>query len=309
LLKKISKVIQKPETVVLWANWKGYLNWLPDNVYLNIMYLTRMKKKLDLKSPKTFNEKLQWLKLHDRYPKYIQMVDKYEAKEYVANRIGSEYIIPTYGVWDSFDEINIEMLPNQFVLKCTHDCGGLVICRDKKNFDIEAAREKINRCLKRNYFYNGREWPYKNVKPRVIAETYMEDPSSVVLKDYKLYCFNGKPEFVQLSEGMEKHSTASMAFLTLDWERLPFERSDFLRIHKIPPQPLNLELMKSFAEELSQGHSFLRVDLYEINGRVYFSELTFSPTSGFIPIQPPEYDLQIGRLLELPNKPTIKRVL
>jgi hypothetical protein len=309
LLKKISKVIQKPETVVLWANWKGYLNWLPDNVYLNIMYLSRMKKKLELKSPKTFNEKLQWLKLYDRHPKYIQMVDKYEAKEYVANRIGSEYIIPTYGVWDSFNEINIEMLPNQFVLKCTHDCGGLVICRDKKNFDIEAAREKINRCLKRNYFYNGREWPYKNVKPRVIAETYMEDPSSVVLKDYKFYCFNGKPEFVQLSEGMEKHSTASMAFLTLDWERLPFERSDFLRIHKIPPQPLNLELMKSFAEELSQGHSFLRVDLYEINGRVYFSELTFSPTSGFIPIQPSEYDLQIGRLLELPNKPTIKRVM
>ncbi|ULT56201.1 glycosyl transferase [Neobacillus drentensis] len=309
MLEKINKIIKQPQKIILWANWKGYLNWLPDKAYLNIMYISRMKKKLDLNNPKTFNEKLQWLKIYDRNPKYIQMVDKYEAKKYITEKIGPDFIIPTYGVWDSFDDINIERLPDQFVLKCTHDCGGLVICRDKKTLDMESARSKINRCLQRNYFYNGREWPYKNVKPRVIAEKYMRDPSSIVLKDYKFYCFNGKPEFVQLSQGMEKHSTASMAFLNLDWERLPFERSDFLRIDKIPPKPLNFELMKTFAEELSQGHLFLRVDLYEINGRVYFSELTFSPTSGFIPIQPPEYDLQVGRLLELPKNTNIKKVL
>ncbi|MBI0577475.1 glycosyl transferase [Neobacillus cucumis] len=302
MLKKMYKIIKQPQKIVLWANWKGYMNWLPDKIYLNIMYISRMKKKLDLKHPKSFNEKLQWLKIYDRHPKYIQMVDKYEVKKYIKEKVGSEYIIPTYGVWNSFDDINFEMLPDQFVLKCTHDCGGLVICRDKRTFDIEAARNKINSCLKRNYFYNGREWPYKNIKPRVIAEKYMEDPTSIVLKDYKFYCFNGKPGFVQLSEGMERHSTASMAFLTLEWERLPFERSDFLRINNIPSKPLNFELMKSLAEKLSEGHLFLRVDLYEINGKVYFSELTFSPTSGFIPIKPIEYDEQIGRLLALPNK-------
>ncbi|MFB5283679.1 ATP-grasp fold amidoligase family protein [Peribacillus sp. Hz7] len=302
MLNKINGIIKKPEKAVLWANWKGYLNWLPDKIYLNIMYKSRMKKKLNLKNPKTFNEKLQWLKIYDRHPKYIQMVDKYEVKKYITEKIGPDYIIPTYGIWNSFDEINFATLPNQFVLKCTHDCGGLIICRDKSTFDIEIARNKINRCLKRNYFYNGREWPYKNVKPRVIAEKYMEDPSSIVLKDYKFYCFNGKPEFVQLSQGMEKHSTASMAFLTLEWGRLPFERSDFLRIHKLPPKPLNFELMKSLAEKLAEGHLFLRVDLYEINENVYFSELTFSPTSGFIPIIPHEYDEQVGRLLVLPNK-------
>ena len=302
MLNKINGIIKKPEKVVLWANRKGYLNWLPDKIHLNTMYKLIMKKKLDLKNPKTFNEKLQWLKMYDRHPKYVQMVDKYEAKKYVTEKIGPEYIIPTYGVWNSFDEINFEILPNQFVLKCTHDCGGLVICRDKSSFDMEMARKKIDRCLKRNYFYYGREWPYKNVKPRVIAEKYMQDPSSIVLKDYKFYCFNGKPEFVQLSQGMEKHSTASMAFLTLEWVRVPFERSDFLRINTIPPKPLNFELMKSIAEKLSEGHIFLRVDLYEINARVFFSELTFSPTSGYIPIQPPEYDEQVGRLLVLPNK-------
>ena len=257
LLNKINGIIKKPEKAVLWANWKGYLNWLPDKIYLNIMYKSRMNKKLNLKNPKTFNEKLQWLKVYDRHSKYIQMVDKYEVKKYITEKIGPDYIIPTYGVWNSFDEINFDMLPNQFVLKCTHDCGGLVICRDKSSFDMEMARNKIDRCLKRNYFYNGREWPYKNVKPRVIAEKYMEDPSSIVLKDYKFYCFNGKPEFVQLSQGMEKHSTASMAFLTLEWERLPFERSDFLRINTLPPKPLNFELMKSLAEKLSEGHLFL----------------------------------------------------
>src|SRR4051812_46457707 len=188
MLKLINRIIERPALIILWACQLGWLNWLPDKIYLRMLYRIRMKKKLNWKNPKTFNEKLQWLKLHDRQQKYNSMVDKYEAKQYVSDRIGSEYIIPTYGVWDSFEEINFDMLPDQFVLKCTHDCGGLVICRDKNTFDIEKAREKITKCLKRNYYYHTREWPYKGVKPRVIAEKYMEDSSSVVLKDYKFYC-------------------------------------------------------------------------------------------------------------------------
>jgi hypothetical protein len=306
MLKLIDRIIKRPALLILWACHLGWLNWLPDEIYLNMLYRIRMKKKLNLKDPKTFNEKLQWLKIHDRHPNYNNMVDKYEAKRYVASRIGSEYIIPTYGVWDSFEQINFDLLPDQFVLKCTHDCGGLVICRDKSTFDIEKAREKITKCLKKNYYYHTREWPYKHVKPRVIAEKYMEDASSVVLKDYKFYCFNGKPEFVQLSEGMENQRTASMAFLTLNWERQPFERNDFFPITKLPAKPLNLELMKSFAEQLSEGHTFLRVDLYEIQGKVYFSELTFFPTSGFIPIKPEKRDEYIGNLLTLPNNQMMK---
>ncbi|WP_026567973.1 ATP-grasp fold amidoligase family protein [Bacillus sp. UNC41MFS5] len=306
MLKRINRVIKKPMLPILWACHLGWLNWLPDKVYLKMLFRIRMKKKLDWKNPKTFNEKLQWLKIHDRHPKYNKMVDKYEAKQYVASQIGSEYIIPTYGVWDSFEQIDFDQLPNQFVLKCTHDCGGLVICRDKSTFDIEKAREKINKCLKRNYFYHTREWVYKDVKPRIIAEKYMKDASSVVLKDYKFYCFNGKPEFVQLSEGMENQRTASMAFLTLEWEREPFVRNDFFPIEKIPAKPIHFELMKSFAEQLSQGHTFLRVDLYEINGKVYFSELTFFPTSGFIPIKPEKNDEYIGKRLQLQNHQVVK---
>ncbi|WP_251434051.1 ATP-grasp fold amidoligase family protein [Mesobacillus maritimus] len=302
MLKLINKLLKNPRYIVFGANRRGYLNWLPDSIYLKIMYRATMGEKLNLNNPKTYNEKLQWLKINDRRPEYNQMVDKYEVKKYVAEKIGSEFIIPTYGVWDSFDEIEFDNLPNQFVLKCTHDSGGLVICRDKKKLDLNMAREKINRSLKRNYYYNGREWPYKNVKPRIIAEEYMEDHSGTELMDYKFYCFNGMPKLLYLSRGLENHATASISFLTLDWKRAQFERSDYKPFEKIPPKPQNYEKMLLFAEKLSKGFPFLRVDLYEINGRIYFSELTFFPCSGFLPFEPIEYDRQVGLLLELPKK-------
>jgi hypothetical protein len=305
MLGQIKKIIEEPKRVVCGADQRGYLNWLSDKTYLKVMYKVNVGQKLNFKKPKTFNEKLQWLKIYHRQPEYTKMVDKYEVKQYVAEQIGLEYIIPTHGVWDSFDEIDFDMLPNQFVLKCTHDSGGLVICRDKNSFDIDAARKKINRSLGRNYFYNGREWPYKNIKPRIIAEKYMEDYSGTELMDYKFYCFNGKPEFLYLSHGLENHETASISFLTLDWKRASFERSDYLPFKKIPSRPLNFEKMKLIAEQLSKSHPFLRVDLYEINGQLYFSELTFFPCSGHLPFKPIEYDMEIGKLLKLPNETNI----
>ncbi|MCQ9281070.1 glycosyl transferase [Priestia aryabhattai] len=305
MLKQIKKVIKEPKRAVFGADQRGYLNLLPDKTYLKIMYKANVGQKLNLTKPITFNEKLQWLKIYNRQPEYTQMVDKYEVKQYVAEKIGLEYIIPTYGVWDSFNEIDFNVLPNQFVLKCTHDSGGLVICRDKSVFDIDAARKKINKSLKRNYFYNGREWPYKDLKPRIIAEKYMEDSSGDQLMDYKFYCFNGKPEFLYLSHGLENHSTASISFLTLNWKRAPFERSDYLPFKEIPPKPSNFKEMKLLAEKLSKGLPFLRVDLYEINGQLYFSELTFFPCSGHLPFKPMKYDREIGKLLKLPNETNI----
>ena len=163
----------------------NFLKFIPDESYLKLLYFIRMKKILNLKNPKTFNEKLQWLKLNDRKSQYSLMVDKYEAKKYVQSSIGEQYIIPTYGVWNSFNEIDFNSLPNKFVLKCTHDSGGVVICQDKELLNIELAKQKINKSLKCNFYYVGREWPYKNVKPRIIAEKYLEDKSTSDLKDYK----------------------------------------------------------------------------------------------------------------------------
>ncbi len=275
---------------------------LSDEFYLKVRYFHVFGKRLNLKSPKGFNEKLQWLKLYDRKPEYTTMVDKYAVKQYVAERIGEQHIIPTLGVWDNFDEINFDMLPNQFVLKCTHDSGGLVICRDKALLNKEEAKNKITSSLKRDYYMCGREWPYKDVTRRIIAEKYMEDTnSSNGLVDYKFYCFNGLPKFLYVSEGLENHSTASISFLTPDWQFAPYKRTDYKPLNVLPAKPKNFDYMLEIASKLSEGIPFLRVDLYEINGEMYFSELTFSPCSGFMPFENSEHDIEIGNMLVLPS--------
>lgn len=281
---------------------KKATNILPDRLFIRLEYFRNLGYFPNLKHPKTFNEKLQWLKLYDRKPEYTGMVDKYEAKRYVAERIGREYIIPTLGVWDSFDQIDFDSLPNQFVLKCTHDSGGLVICRDKTKLDVESARKKITNSLKRNYFWQSREWAYKDVKPRIIAEQYLEDAENKQLLDYKFYCFNGKPEFLYLSKGLEDHATASISFFDFDFKEMPFHRSDFKQFSESPKKPEKFEKMVQLAEELSRDIPFLRVDLYQVNGKIYFSELTFVPCAGMMPFEPVSADNEIGKLLKLPPK-------
>ncbi len=281
---------------------KKVLRILPDQAYINLKYFYHFKKLPNLKNPQTFNEKLQWLKLHDRKDIYTKMVDKYEAKKYVGELLGEEYIVPNYGVWDSFDDINFDELPNQFVLKCTHDCGGLVICRDKAKLDIEAARVKINKCLKTNYFWECREWPYKNVKPRIIAEKYMAEDFNNGLIDYKFYCFGGKVKFLYVSEGLENHETAKISFLTPDWEFADFGRLDYESHSKLPEKPKNYKKMIEIAEALSKDNAFLRVDLYEVEEKIYFSELTLTPASGLMPFNPSIWDKKLGDLVHLPKK-------
>ena len=296
---RILKLLKNPQKILLSLSYRGVFNFLPDNVYLKLMYKLNIGQKLDLKNPKTFNEKIQWLKLNDRKDIYTTMVDKYEAKKYVADLIGEEYIIPTLGVWDKFEDIDFDKLPNQFVLKCTHDSGGLVICRDKSSLDIESAKKKINKCLKRNYYKLGREWPYKNVRPRIIAEKYMQEKENISLRDYKFYCFNGKVNYLYISEGLENHSNAKISFLSPDWNFAPFNRSDYKPFDKLPEKPVKFDEMLKLSSNISEPYAFIRVDLYNINDNIYFSEFTFSPCSGFMPFTPVEWDEKIGNLLKI----------
>lgn len=274
---------------------------IPDELYLKLKFRQRMGKKLNLKNPQTFNEKLQWLKLHDRKPIYSTMVDKYEAKEYVANIIGEKYIIPTLGVWDSFDEIDFDSLPNQFVLKCTHDSGGLVIVKDKSKLDIPEAKKKIDGRMKKSYFWHGREWAYKAVKPRVIAEQYMEDTETQELRDYKFFTFGGKVKALFIaSDRQKKDVDTKFDFFDANGNHL-----DVRNGHPnadIPPElPQNFEEMKRLAEILSKGSIQMRVDFYEINGRTYFGEMTLCHWNGFTPFDPEEWDYTFGSWINLPE--------
>lgn len=274
---------------------------IPDKIYLKLMYRHRMKKKLNLKKPQTFNEKLQWLKLYNRNPEYTKMVDKYEAKKYVADIIGEEYIIPTLGVWNNVEDIEFESLPNQFVLKCTHDSGGVIICKDKKNFNIENAKKKLKDSLKQNFYYKGREWPYKNVKPRIIAEKFMYDENTEDLNDYKFMCFNGQVKCSFTCTERRSSSGLKVTFFDKEWHKMPFERH-YPSSNKEIKKPINYDLMLRISEKLSQDMDFVRVDLYEINGKVYFGELTFFPGCGMEEFIPDKWDNILGSWLALPKK-------
>ena len=301
------KLLGNPNKLVVVLSEYKIGKLFSDKFYLKSLYKYRTGKKLNLKNPKGFNAKLQWIKLYDRNPLYTTMVDKYEVKKYIAEKIGEQYVIPNLGVWDKFEDIDFSSLPNQFVLKCTHDSGGLIICRDKSKLDIEKARANITSSLKSNYYYSSREWPYKNVKPRIIAEAYMDDfqPGEEGygggLTDYKFFCFNGEPKMLYISRGLENHKTAQISFYDLECNRMPFKRTDFAGIKGDIKKPQTIDEMIKIAEKLAKevGCAFSRVDLYEINGKVYFSEFTFFPCSGLIPFDPPEWDEKIGEWVDL----------
>lgn len=277
------------------------LRLIPDKYYLKLKYKNKTGKKLNLDAPVTFNEKLQWLKLNDRNSIYTAMVDKYNVKEYVSRIIGKQYIIPTIGVFDSFSDIDFKILPNQFVIKCTHDSGGLVVVDDKENFDINLARKKINSYLKTNYYYRGREWPYKNVKPRILVEKYMIDKKTNELRDYKFFCFNGtvkffKVDFNRFIKHQANYYDRNATLLRFGEATCPPDYKKEIIM------PNNLKKMIQLAEKLSDGIPFVRVDFYDVNGGIYFGEMTFFPASGFGKFIPEEWDAIIGDMLKLPTK-------
>ncbi len=275
---------------------------LSDSTLIKLKWKLCMDYPLNLDNPKTYNEKIQWLKLHDRKPVYTTMVDKYEAKKYVAKIIGEEYIIPTIAVYDRVEDINFDALPDQFVMKCTHDSGGLVICKDKSKLDKEAALKTLNRFLHRRYYYQNREWPYKNVKPRIIVEKYMEDEKTKELRDYKFFCFDGviKALFIA-SDRQAKDEVTKFDFFDAEFIHLDIKNGHPNASAPIE-KPETFEEMKKLAEKLSQHIPHLRVDFYEVNGKAYFGELTFSHWSGFVPFEPREWDEKFGEWIKLPNK-------
>lgn len=281
---------------------RGMARLLPDKLYLSIKFRTHMGYWMDWKNPKTFSEKLQWLKVYDRHQEYTKMVDKVTAKEYVADIIGQEYIIPTLAVYDNAEEIDFGKLPNQFVLKCTHDSGGIVVCHDKSKLDCKAAREKLRKALKHTYVVQNREYPYINVPRRIIAEQYMEDESGYELKDYKFFCFDGEPKalFVASDRGVKDEET-KFDFFDMEWNHLPFTNGHPNSNKQIVCPP-NFEKMKEVASKLSAGIPHVRVDLYNVNGKVYFGELTFFHWGGTVPFEPAEWDYKFGEWLRLPNK-------
>lgn len=296
--RKILKAITIPNYVInaIYHRVAPFIK--DDETAVKISYILAMHKRLNLGNPRSFNEKLQWLKLHDKHPEYTQMVDKIEAKKIAAKIIGEEHIIPTLGVWDKFEDIDFDKLPNQFVLKCNHDSGGVVICKDKTQLDIEAARKKINKCLHRNPFWATREYPYKNVKPRILAEKFMVDESGVELKDYKFYCFNGEPVIFFIAAG--RNTNLTYDFYDLDFNHLPFHQGRPWAETSLQ-KPKNLDRMIDFARKLSKGITQVRMDFYDINGDIYFGEYTFFDGSGCIPFEPVEWDYKLGDLLILPH--------
>lgn len=277
-------------------------NYGPEDTYLKYVFKHCVGYPLNLDNPQTFNEKIQWLKLNNRKPEYTDMVDKIDAKKYVESLIGSEYIIPTIGTWDSVDEIGWDSLPNQFVMKCSHDSGGIIVCKDKSKLNIEEARRKLTDGWVSNYYKYYKEYPYREVKPRLIAEEYMEDESGYELKDYKIFCFDGEPKFLFVAtDRQKKGEEVKFDFFDLEWNHIPV-RNGHENAKSPIPKPKNFELMLELARKLSKGKTHVRVDLYNCNGKIYFGELTFFHFSGLTSFVPQEWDYKFGEYFNLPIK-------
>ena len=285
---------------------RGFFRNMSDEDFITMRYNSYFNEPLDLNDPKTLNQKLQWLKLYDRNPRYPSLVDKYEAKTVVGSIIGQDHIIPTYGVWDKVDDIDVSSLPDRFVIKTTHDCGTSIVCRDKSRFDIEKYRPMLEKSLSGTYYTIGREWPYRDLKPRIIAEEYRVDDSTVPeekqeLSDFKFYCFDGYADCVMICFDRASGDT-KFYFFNDRWELLRINRRgkaappDFTL-----PRPACLDQMFAIARKLSEGIPFVRVDLYQSDNQVLFGEMTFYPQSGWDPNYLPESDLYFGNLIDLPK--------
>lgn len=297
ILQMAGRFIVDPKIRFGYFTKLGLFDHWTDEKFLKKKYYLQTGKKLDMDHPQSFNEKLQWLKLHDRKPIYTVMVDKYAAKGYVSKRIGEDYIIPTLGVWERFEDIDFGQLPSQFALKCTHDSGGVIICQDKALFDFQKARKQLGRSLKRNYFYEGREWPYKNVQPRIIAEKYLMDESGTELKDYKIFCFHGEPKLIQVDFG--RFHVHKRNLYTTDWKYIDasinFPNDPNTQILR----PEKLDKMLEIAGMLSEGIPHVRVDLYSIGRKIFFGELTMYHGGGMEKFTPESLGDEMGKWLEL----------
>lgn len=300
-IKKIQKGVTNPRFVLDLLAVRLCSKWLQDKPYLKMRFKLNMGYPLDLDNPRTFNEKMSWIKLYDRRPVYTQMADKYTAKQFVSERVGKEYVVENLAQVNKWEDIDINALPNQFVIKCTHDSSGVSICKDKSSFDFEKARKKIEQSYKCNYFWNCREWPYKNIQPKIIIDRYLDDHTGNELRDYKFWCFNGKPVYMYCTI---KGKGIFENFYDMDFNIVPIDHG-FPRNVPEFNKPNNFELMKELATKLSDGVPFVRVDFFDVEGKVYFGEFTFFDWGGLRPFNG-DWDEKLGELLQLPKIKTIE---
>lgn len=298
----LKQLIIDPATRFYYFSAHGFYHSMSDEEYIKRLWKYKMGTELNLKNPTTLCEKLQWLKIYDHNPRYTKLADKYEIKKTVANIIGEEHVIPLLGVWDSFDEIDFAELPNQFVLKTTHDSGSFMVCKDKKTFDIKRARKRFKKALKRNFYWSGREWQYKNIPPRIIAEQYIDSLGQPDSVEYKLTCMNGEVKFSTVCTGI---AHAGYEDRTNDHFDRNFKPMPWYTYYKNSTKPVELPVqihdMIKYAEILSKDIPYVRVDFYLVDGNVYFGEMTFCTWDGFLIFNPPEWDTILGDMLELPN--------
>lgn len=300
-MKKLLRFAVSPDYRFLVLANRGRKGKVPDEAFLKRLYRIHMGRELNLEKPTTYTEKLQWLKLYDHRPEYTRMVDKYAAKQYVAEKIGEEYVIPLLGVWDRVEDIDFAALPDRFVLKTTHDSGGIVVCKDKAKLDIADAKKKLRYFLSRNYYDRNREWPYKNVPRRIIAESYMEDSRQGELRDYKFFTFGGVPKVLYIAQGRGLGGETVADFFDMEFNHLSFTIDH--EMAPVPPEkPENFEKMQELAAILSAGTPQLRVDFYEVDGKIYFGEMTFFHCSGLEAFHPQQWDAVFGHWVTLPEE-------
>ena len=296
-LQKLLKVVKRPELIGI-RIIENISYFIPDKLYLRIMYKLYTRHCLDLKNPIDYTEKLQWLKLYNRCPEYTMMVDKIRVKEYVAKIIGQEHIIPTLGVWEKPEDIDFDKLPDKFVLKCNHNSGsGMCICKDKNKLNLSEVKKKLKKGLAQNYYLHAREWPYRNVHRQILAEKFMENGGEADLVDYKFFCFDGEPYIMYVSCDNSDHSTTD--FFDMNYNLLPIRMKDPNSNNPSPKKVEEFDEMRNYARKLSKGIPHVRVDFYVINHHVYFGELTFFHNAGFSLVHPDEWNRKLGDMIDL----------
>lgn len=305
---KFKKIVEDPSIIIRALNKVGLLNWISDTNYVKWRYRIQHNQSLDLENPKTFNEKLQWLKLNYHNPEYVPLVDKIQVREHISNLVGDEYLIPLIGVWENANDIDWDLMPDKFVLKCSHDSGSVIVCTDKSTFDKKAAITTLNKALGRNYYYAGREWPYKFVKPKVMAEKFLETSEKDELRDYRFFCFEGEPKFISVDTNINNKSKTRRNLYDLNWNLLDAEITYKKDLNNSLDKPNKLDEMIEISKKLSESLPHVRIDLYNIDDEIYFGEYTFYHQSGLGIIRPNEFDLKLGSWINLaPYRENIKK--
>lgn len=296
-IKKILKIIICPRYILFYLDRLGIIR-IDDKLYVKAQYELIFDKKLNLKKPESYNEKLQYLKFYEKNEKYSNYVDKYKVKKIVSDLIGEDYVIPTLGIYDNFDDINFSKLPNQFVIKCTHDSGGIVVCNDKTKFDNKKAKKIINKSLKKDYFFESREYPYKDLKPKIMIEEYMEDKRTKELIDYKFYCFNGEPKILDVCSNRYKDGGLKQSYFDMEFNKLKVLEGNSKRDNKVR-KPKNFDKMIKIASLLAKNIKHVRIDFYDINGKIYFGEYTFFSSGGYEQFNSEEFNYQLGSYIDI----------